>query len=108
MHWERAINPTTRRMAITVEQARQYALITVQKLKEDDYVEPVQQRGVWFDVYALYRDGLGWFVKIGEDEDGLLVVSHHEPEKGSLTTVAGAVIDVTEPAIDDKRKEEER
>jgi hypothetical protein len=97
VHWERAINPTSRRLGISAAEAQRYALQTVQRLVATDYVEPVQQRGVWFDVYALYRGGLGWFVKIGEDDDGLLVISHHEPEKGSLSTVAGFVVKVVEP-----------
>jgi hypothetical protein len=67
-------------------------LETIERLATTDYVDSVQQRGVWFDIYALYRDGLGWFVKIGEDDDGLLVISHHEPERGSLATVAGIEI----------------
>lgn len=97
VHWERAINPTSRRLGISAEKAREYTLQTVERLVAADHVEPVQQRGVWFDVYALYRDGLGWFAKIGEDDDGLLVISHHEPEKGSLSTVAGFVVNVVEP-----------
>lgn len=63
VHWKREINPTSRRLGISATEAQRYALQTVQRLVATDYVEPVQQRGVWFDVYALYRDGLGWFVK---------------------------------------------
>lgn len=58
VHWERAINPTSRRLGISAEKAREYTLQTVERLVAADHVEPVQQRGVWFDVYALYRDGL--------------------------------------------------
>ena len=105
VHWERAINPTSRRLGISADRAHHYALQTVERLLATDYVEPVQQRGVWFDIYALYRDGLGWFVKIGEDDDGLLVISHHEPEKGSLSTVGGFVVKVVEPVSKDKSKE---
>ena len=62
----------------------------------NDFVESVNQGGSWFDVYGVYRDRLSWFVKVGETEDGLLVMSHHEPERGPLRTISGAMIDVTE------------
>lgn len=97
VHWERALQPTSRRLNVDLRQAEEYIVETVRMLSYRDFVRPVWQRGVWFDVYALYRDGLGWWVKLGEDEDGAMVVSHHEPEKGPETTVTGTVIAVHEP-----------
>ena len=95
--WGRAIEPTARRLGKSAEAAAQYALETVQTLRAPDFVSSVEQRGSWFDVYALYRDGYGWYVKIGEDDDGLLLISHHEPEHGSITTASGNVVAATEP-----------
>ena len=96
--WERAIGPTSRRLDVTAERAQQYALETVSMLTQTDFVESVDQFGTWFDVYALYRDGLGWFVKVAEDENGLLLLSHHDPERGSITTAAGNLIEVIKPS----------
>ena len=87
VHWERAINPTSRRLGISAAEAHQYALHTVQRLVTTDYVAPVQQRGVWFDVYALYRDRLGWFVKIGGR--GRLA-GHLSPRAGEGIVVNGS------------------
>ena len=95
--WDRAIGPTSRRLDMTAERAQQYALETVVVLTQTDFVESIDQFGTWFDVYAVYRDGLGWFVKVGEGEDGLLLLSHHDPERGPVTTAAGNVIEVIKP-----------
>jgi hypothetical protein len=95
--WERALGPTSRRLGCTVERAEEYVIATVQQLGRGDFVETVRQRTGWFDVYALYRDGHGWYVKIGETDNGLLVISHHEPERGSAMTISGTAVGVTEP-----------
>lgn len=92
--WARALGPTSRRLDITALDAERYVIETVRRLRIDDFVESVDQRGSWFDVYGTYRDGLGWFVKIGETDDGVLVLSHHEPERGPLQTISGAKIEV--------------
>jgi hypothetical protein len=96
--WERATNPTSSRLGISAKDAHTYVLDTVQRLTEGDYVECVQLGDSWFDVYACYRDDYGWYVKMGENDDGLLVISHHEPERGKLTTVAGTVVEASRPA----------
>lgn len=96
--WERALGPTSIRLGIDVARAEVYILETVGCLTTNDFVESVEQRGVWFDIYACYRDGVGWFVKIGEIEDGLLVLSHHDPEKGALTTISGTVVHAVDPS----------
>jgi hypothetical protein len=97
VHWERALNPTSQRLNVDLLQAEAFIVTTVQQLRTTDFVDAVQQGGSWFDVYALYRDGLGWWIKLGEDEDGALVISHHAPERGPATTVAGTVVHVRDP-----------
>jgi hypothetical protein len=94
--WTRALGPTSQRLGITPVEAEHYVVGTVQSLVVGDFVESVTQGGTWFDIYAVYRDGLGWFVKVGETDDGLLVMSHHEPERGPLRTASGAMIDVVQ------------
>jgi hypothetical protein len=93
----RAIVPTATRMGCSFEQARDYALETVRQLNHGMFVNSVEQRGSWFDVYGCYRDGLGWFVKVGSNDDGLLVLSHHEPEFGSLLCADGTVVHPMQP-----------
>jgi hypothetical protein len=100
--WERALGPTSIRLNLDATQAGAYILETVRRLTSHDFVESIEQRGNWFDVYACYRDGLGWFVKMGEDERGLLVLSHHDPERGPLTTVSGRIVEPVDPSIPGK------
>jgi hypothetical protein len=95
---ERASFPTSKRLGLSIIDAERYALATVRSLTGGDFVKSVLLRQGWFDEYARYRDGVGWYIKVGEDDDGLLVISHHPPEYGPLTTVSGRVIDVTDPA----------
>jgi hypothetical protein len=91
----RALTPTAARLRVTFAEAESYIRETIRCLHLRDFVERVLMRNRWFDVYGCYRDKLGWYVKIGEDDDGLIVVSHHEPELLPLTTVAGAEIYAT-------------
>ena len=98
VHWQRAIGPTSQLLGVRATDAERYVLETIQQLEARDFVESKDQGGIWFDVYARYRDGRGWFVKIGEDDDGLIVMSHHDPERGAVRTSAGIVIEVIEPA----------
>ncbi len=91
VHWERALEPTRQRLQKSEDDARNVILETVRRLHVADFVQTVEQRGARFDVYGCYRGRLGWFVKIGESDDGLLVISHHEPVF-PLTTVTGRVI----------------
>lgn len=97
--WERAAGPTSKRLGISLVEAELYARQTVQGLHPGLFVESVHQRDAWFDVYGCYRDGYGWYVKVGEDDDGLLLISHHEPEHGPLTTVSGEIIEVLQPDL---------
>lgn len=97
VHWQRASGPTSHLLGVGVSAAEGYVLQTVQLLNAEDFVESIQQGGLWFDVYARYRDGRGWFVKIGEDDDGLIVLSHHDPERGAVRTATGNVINGIEP-----------
>jgi hypothetical protein len=106
VHWERALHPTSQRLGVSMTAAEAYIVATVQMLSADDFVRPVQQSGAWFDVYAIYRDGLGWWVKVGEDEDGVLVISHHAPERGPETTALGRMIHPTEPVTESRETEE--
>lgn len=96
--WDRARKPTIERLDLSDAQAVAYIVETVLHLTLGHFVDALQQRGAWFDVYGIYRDGLGWYVKIGEDEDGCLVLSHHEPEFGPMQTRACGVIHPVEPA----------
>lgn len=95
---------TSSRLNISDADAVSYVLETVKRLGTNDFVEAVLQGDSWFDVYACYRDGLGWFVKIGETDDGLLVISHHAPE-APVTTVAGSIIHDIEPPKNNRSKE---
>ena len=106
VHWERALRPTSQRLGVSLAEAEAYIVATIQMLSGIDFVRPVQQSGAWFDVYALYRDGLGWWVKVGEDEDGVLVISHHAPERGPETTALGRMIHPTEPVTESRETEE--
>jgi hypothetical protein len=93
-----AIGPTSQLLGVRATDAERYVLETIQQLEARDLVESKDQGGIWFDVYARYRDGRGWFVKVGEDDDGLIVMSHHDPERGAVRTSAGRVIEAIEPA----------
>ncbi len=77
---DRALTPTARRVKCTMVEAEVYARETVQQLEDRMFAESIQMRDGWFDVYGCYRDGLGWYVKVRETDDGALVISHHEPE----------------------------
>ena len=89
--WPRAMDPTSKRLKLSLVDAESYARRTVQQLTDAMFVESVWMKDIWADVYGCYRDGLGWYVKIYESDDGLAVISHHEPER-PLRTVAGQVI----------------
>ena len=89
--WPRAMGPTSTRLSLSLVAAESYARRTVQQLTDSMFVESVWMKDIWADVYGCYRDGLGWYVKIYESDDGLAVISHHEPER-PLRTVAGQVI----------------
>ncbi len=97
VHWERALKPTTQRLDIPLSEAEQFVVATVVSLTTRDFVRHVEQGGVWFDVYACYREGLGWWVKIGEDDDGVIVMSHHAPEYGPETTISGQTVHEVQP-----------
>ena len=92
----RARVPTAHALGISLDAAGQYALSTVQLLRDQDFVEAVQLSDDWFDVYSCYREGRGWYVKLNEGDEGVVVISHHEPER-PLTTIAGRVIRPVEP-----------
>ena len=93
-----AINPTAQRLHITLEAAGVFILRTVQAFTPTMFVEAVELRDqVWYDVYACYRDGLGWYVKVGETESGLVVISHHEPDH-SVARPDGVIIYATDPS----------
>ena len=96
--WPRALDPTSKRLKVSVVDAEAYARGTVQRLKDAMFVESIWIRDLWADVYGCYRDGLGWYVKIYESEDGLAVISHHEPER-TLTTIAKETIYAVAPAV---------
>ena len=95
--WPRAMDPTSKRLSLSLVDAEEYARRTVQQLTDLMFVESVWITDVWADVYGCYRDGLGWYVKIYESDDGLAVISHHEPER-TLRTIAGHVILAIAPA----------
>lgn len=71
-----------------------HQLAKLQRMAAD--LKTVTQRGDQFDVYGCYRKKLGWYVKIGESFDGLLVISHHAPAH-ALTTTVGRLITDMEP-----------
>ncbi len=79
-----------------VAPAEEYVRGTVQLLRDVDFVESVALVDEWFDVYGYDRDGIGWYVKLNEGDDGLVVISHHPPER-PLTTITGRVIRLLEP-----------
>ena len=93
----RALEPTSHRMNLSESHSLQYILETVKGLSATEFVESVLLSNTWFDVYACYRDGYGWYVKIGENDDGLLVLSHHEPEFEPVVTVSGLRVHGKEP-----------
>ena len=95
--WPRAMDPTAKRLKLSLVAAESYARRTVQRLGDAMFVESVRMTDVWADVYGCYRDGLGWYVKIYESDDGLAVISHHEPER-PLRTITGQVIVAVAPA----------
>ena len=99
VHWQRATGPTSRILGIGATDAERYVLETIDRLEASDFVESSYQGGVWFDVYARYRDGRGWFMKLGENDDGLIVLSHHDPERGAIRTAAGNVVCRIEPTV---------
>ena len=94
--WPRALDPTAKRLKLSLVHAEAYARRTVRQLADAMFVESVRMTDVWADVYGCYRDGLGWYVKIYESDDGLAVISHHEPER-PLTTISGQVIFAVAP-----------
>jgi hypothetical protein len=96
--WPRALDPTSKRLKVSLVDAEVYARGTVQRLKDAMFVESIRMQDVWADAYGCYRDGLGWYEKIYESEDGLAVISHHEPER-TLTTIAKKAIYAVAPAI---------
>ena len=67
------------------------------ELDNRDLVGSHEQRDGWCDVFARYRDGVGWYVKLTEHVNGLIVISHHPLEFGDVTTVDGRVISPAEP-----------
>jgi hypothetical protein len=87
----RAKIPTAERLGISLDGAEDFVRATVQLLRDQDFVESVQLVDAWFDVYGCFRNGLAWYVKLNEGDDGLVVISHHEPEF-PLTTISGLVI----------------
>lgn len=91
--YDRALGPTSERLDCTLDEAGVYILATVQTLKAEMFVQSVLLRDQrWYDEYACYReDGWSWYVKVGESEDGLVVVSHHDPERPALR-IDGATI----------------
>lgn len=91
--YPRAQSPTAARLNLTLVQAEVYARATVAGLEDAMFAESVRMDDVWFDVYGCYRDGLGWYVKVGESEDGLLVISHHAPDR-PLATRQEVIYDV--------------
>ncbi len=82
---------------MSVVDAELYVRGTVRQLVDSMFVESVRLKDVWADVYGCYRNGLGWYVKIYESDDGLAVISHHEPER-PLLTIAKQVIYPVQPA----------
>jgi len=92
----RALDPTARRLGVSLVAAEEYVRGTVQLLRDVDFVESVALVDEWFDVYGSDRDGIGWYVKLNEGDDGLVVISHHPPER-PLTTITGRVIRLLEP-----------
>ena len=90
------MDPTAKRLKVSLVAAELYARRTVQQLGDAMFVESVRMTDVWADVYGCYRDGLGWYVKIYESDDELAVISHHEPER-PLRTLPGQVIFAVEP-----------
>jgi len=93
----RAKSPTAKRRNLSIPQAEVYVRQTVREIVDADFVESIWMTDVWFDVYALYRDGLGWYVKLNEGDDGVVVISHHEPER-PITTIANVTIFDIEPS----------
>jgi len=91
------MDPTSKRLKLSLIDAEAYARRTVQQLTDSMFVESVRLKDVWADVYWCYRDGLGWYVKIYESDAGLAVISHHEPER-PLKTIVGPVIVAVAPA----------
>lgn len=87
----RAKHPTALRLGAALDDAEAFVFATVRQLRNQDFVEAVLLSDTWFDVYGCVRDGLGWYVKLNEGDDGLVVISHHEPEF-PLTTISGLVI----------------
>jgi hypothetical protein len=94
--WPRALDPTAKRLMVSVVDAEAYVRGTVRQLADAMFVESVHMKDTWADVYGCYRNGLGWYVKIYESDDGLAVISHHEPER-PLATIAKQVIYPVEP-----------
>ena len=95
--WPRAMDPTSKRLVVSLVDAEAFVRRTVQQLTDSMFVDALRLTDVWADVYGCYRGGLGWYVKIYESEDGLAVISHHEPER-SLRTITGQVILAVAPA----------
>ena len=96
--YERAGSPTAARLNVSLGEADTYVLATVVQLTPSMYWRSVQLPDQqWYDEYACYRDGFGWYVKVGETDDGLLVVSHHGPAH-SITRIDGKTVESVEPS----------
>ena len=104
---DRCTLATANVLEISAEEAHEYVLETIQMLELADFAGAVQQRGSWFDVYGIYRDGRGWFVKIGQNDDGTLVLSHHDPERGALRLENGTLIHARQPQTSVEHEEDE-
>lgn len=82
---------------VSIREAESFIRGTVRQLTGDIFVESVRLRDVWADVYGCYRGQLGWYVKVYESDDGLAVISHHEPEQ-PLVTITGQMIYPVKPS----------
>lgn len=95
--WPRALDPTAKRLSVSIREAEAYVRRTVRHLTDEMFVESVRLRDVWADVNGCYRGRLGWYVKMYESDDGLTVISHHEPER-PLVTLTGQAIYPVKPS----------
>lgn len=83
--WIRASNVVMAIENCGRDEAERYILTSIGMLAERDYSETVVMGSGAFDVYVLERTGKVWWIKTAIDEDGLVVVSHHPPERDCRT-----------------------